>query len=74
MTNVYTEFKKLLNPAPLLVGDITEVNGGIATIELPDGTLTTGRGDGLVSGQRVFVRAGMVEGTAPALPVVLVEI
>jgi hypothetical protein len=73
MANLLAEFKSLLPGAPLLVGDVTAVSGNLATIELPGGATLTARGSAAV-GQRVFVRDGTIEGQAPALEVVLIEI
>lgn len=68
MSNLYTEFKRLLPDAPLLVGVITGVGGGVATLVLPDGGVLTARGVGAVD-DVVFVRGGVIEGPAPELTV-----
>ena len=49
------------------------VTSGIASIELPGGGVLKARGDA-TTGQQVFVRGGVIEGTAPNLPVELIEI
>lgn len=73
MPNLLAEFKSLLPDAPLLAGEVLAVAGNIATIELPDGATLTARGPATI-GQRVFVRDGAIEGQAPALTIVLIEI
>jgi len=69
VANLLQQFKSLLPGVPLLVGEVTAVNGHLRTVMLPDGATLTARGDGTL-GQNVFVRAGAIEGAAPALPLV----
>ena len=69
MSFAYNPYKRLIGllpKIPLQVGDVTDVTGGIATVELPGGGLLTARGAATV-GQRVFVRDGVIEGLAPSL-------
>lgn len=73
MPNLLAEFKSLLPDAPLLAGTVTAIAGNVATIELPDGATLTARGPATI-GQRVFVRDGAIQGQAPALTTVLIEI
>jgi hypothetical protein len=73
MSNLYTEFRRLIPDAPLLVGTITATDAGGATIELPDGATIRARGAGEVD-DVVFVRDGQIEGSAPSLSVVEIEI
>ena len=73
MANLLKEFQSLLPGAPLLAGEVTAIDNGIATIELPDGSTLTARGNATI-GQRVFVRDGAIEGQAPSLTTVLIEI
>ena len=73
MSNLFTQFKRLIPDAPLLVGTITAIADGIATIELPDGGIITARGAGSVS-DSVFVRDGLIEGSAPELTVTEISI
>jgi hypothetical protein len=73
MPNLYTEFKRLVPDAPLLVGTITAVDAGGVTVELPDGATLRVRGEGAVD-DVVFVRNGLIEGPAPTLAVVEIEI
>ena len=70
MANLLRDFQALLPASPLLVGDVVSIaNGLVANVELPGGALISARGAARV-GQRVFVRAGAIEGQAPALPFV----
>ena len=56
MSNAYLDFLGLLPPRLLLVGTVTSITSGVATVTLPGG----GR-------LRVFVRDGAIEGPAPTL-------
>lgn len=71
--NIYRVFLDLLPARPLQVGTITALDGEVATVQLPGGGLLTARGSGAV-GDLVFVRDGVIEGEAPALPVEVIEI
>jgi len=73
MSNLYVEFKRLIPTAPLWVGTITAISAGVATILLPDGGILTARGTGEVD-DAVFVRDGLIEGPAPVLGVVEIEV
>jgi hypothetical protein len=73
MPNLLAEFRSLLPGSPLLVGDVLSIDGGVAIVELPDGSTISARGQATI-GQRVFVRDGAIEGVAPALAAVAIEI
>ena len=73
MRNVFKEFTDIFPPAPLQVGTVTAVSGSACTVQLPGGGVLQVRGDASV-GQRVFLRDGVIEGQAPDLPVVVIEI
>ena len=73
MPNLLQQFKSLLPASPLLVGDVASISNNILTIDLPDGSEIAAKGTATV-GQRVFVRGGMVEGLAPTLGYVEVDI
>jgi len=73
MSNIYTQFKRLIPDAPLLVGIVTAYADGVATIELPDGGVITARGSASIS-DSVFVRDGVIEGTAPDLTAVEITV
>jgi hypothetical protein len=72
-TNLFSQFRRLLPAQPLLVGEVVSSGGGAVVVMLPGGDEIVVRGDGTV-GTNVFVRNGMVEGAAPDLTVVLVEV
>ena len=71
MSNLYRKFLSLIPDAPLLVG--TVVATAPMRVALPDGTQIPARGEAAL-GDRVFVRDGAIEGSAPSLPVELIEI
>lgn len=73
MRNIYRVFLDLMPGRPLQVGIITAIDGDIATVELPGGGLLTARGSGVI-GDPVFVRDGVIEGEAPALPIEIIEV
>lgn len=73
MANPYAEFKKLLPISPLLVGVVSAIDGTEALITLPDGSTLRARGQA-TQGQSVFVRGGLIEGEAPALSLIEIEI
>lgn len=73
MTNLFRQFLDLIPDPALQTGEVTFVSNGVATIELPGGGTLNARGAASV-GQKVFVRNGVIEGTAPDLPVSLIEV
>jgi hypothetical protein len=73
MRNLFAEFRALLAPGVLQVGEVTHFADGIATIELPGGGTLRARGEAAV-GDRVFVRDGAIQGPAAVLPVVSGEV
>ncbi len=68
MDNLYQQFKAVFPDAPLFVGTVQSVSGGVATVLLPDGGVLRARGTAAI-GAQVWVRDGVLEGEAPALPV-----
>ena len=64
MTNLYSKFARLFATDPLLVGTVATTDGITTRVALPDGALITARGTAAV-GDKVFVRAGAIEGAAP---------
>lgn len=71
--NLYRAFLDLMPSPALLVGDVVAIADGVATIELPDGGTVQARGEAAVD-DRVFVRNGLIEGPAPALTAVTIEV
>ncbi|ODU36951.1 MAG: hypothetical protein ABT03_14665 [Comamonas sp. SCN 67-35] len=68
--NVFSEFQRLLPQTPTYVGTVLAVAGAgaatWATVQIAGGGILHARGEASV-GQRVFVRAGLIEGGAPEL-------
>lgn len=73
MTNLFKQFLDLIPDPALQIGTVTSVSNNIATITLPGGGTLTARGEATV-GQQVFVRSGVIEGSAPQLPVEIIEV
>lgn len=71
--NVFTKLIGLLPQRPLMVGQVVSIVDGVATVQLPGGGRLQARGTAGV-GDRVFVRDNAIEGPAPVLPVVLIEV
>lgn len=69
-------FKRLLNllpQRPLQVGTVASISNGVATITLPGGGQVQVRGNAS-TGSRVFVRDGVIEGAAPSLTYVEIDV
>lgn len=74
MANVLKAFQALLPSSPLLVGEVVAIDGAELRIELPDGSLSSARGSSTVGSTIYFRPGGAVEGDAPALPFVEIDI
>lgn len=72
--NVFKELMALLPSSPLLVGEVIVVGVGTMTVQYPGGGTQVARGTGFAVGAKVFVRDGVVEGLAPSLPTVTLEV
>lgn len=72
MANFYRKFLELIPTESVQVGEVVAHDGVVATVQLPGGGIVLARGDATV-GQRVFVRAGAIDGLAPSLPYFEVE-
>lgn len=72
--NVFKELMALLPSSPLLVGQVIVVAAGTVTVEYPGGGTQIVRGAGFALGAKVFVRDGVVEGLAPSLPTLTLEV
>ena len=72
--NVFKELMALLPSSPLLVGEVIVVARGTVTVEFPGGGTQVVRGTGFAVGAHVFVRDGVVQGLAPALPTSTIEV
>ena len=71
--NLFSQFKRLLPAQPLMVGTVISSGSGAVVVERPGGDRVTVRGEA-TPGDRVFVRNGAVEGPAPALTLVLIDV
>lgn len=74
MSNLFKLFRSLLPSDPLQVGTVIEVGTSVVVVAFPGGATITARGTGYSVGTKVFVRGGMVEGSAPSLPDVSAEV
>lgn len=72
-TNLWKRLKQLIPEPPLLVGTVASVSAYGAVVTLPDGGVVSVRG-GATVGQQVFIRDGVIEGPAPSLTIVLIEV
>lgn len=73
MSNAYRALLNLLPGRPLQVGEVLSASGGVLTVELPGGATIQARGAGTV-GSMVFVRDGVVEGSAPSLSLEVITV
>lgn len=71
--NLFRQFLDLIPDPALQVGTVQSISDNMATLEMPGGGFLKARGPAMV-GQTVFVRGGVIEGPAPALPVELIDI
>ena len=76
MNNLLTAFRALLPRTPLLIGTVQTVTGADLRIQTPDGGIYQARSTlAHTPGDTVYFRpGGSVEGTAPTLPAVLIEV
>ena len=72
-TNLFNRFQKLLRKPPLRVGEVVAYSDGVTLIEEAGGGHVQVRGEASV-GAMVYFRDHVIEGPAPALPVVIIEI
>lgn len=74
MLNLWRQFEALLPDTPLMIGTVVSVHvDATLTVALLDGGLLRVKGSA-APGDRVFVREGQVEGPAPVLEQVRIEI
>ena len=72
--NLYRQLRELLPEPALTVATVAATHtDGTVTVTYPGGAQQRVRGDSTV-GQNVFVRAGQVEGQAPNLDSVTIEV
>lgn len=75
-TNLYRALRELLPDAPLLVATVVSVqtSEGTSTVEYPGGGQQRVRGTNAIAASQVFVRNGIIEGAAPALTALTIEV
>ena len=75
-TNLYRALRDLLPDAPLQVATVASVNtsAGTSTATWPGGSQQTVRGVNVAAGAKAFVRDGVIEGAAPALTFLTIEV
>lgn len=71
--NLFRQFLDLIPNPALQVGTVQSISDGVATLEMPGGGLLKARGEASV-GDKVFVRAGVIEGPAPSLPLEIIDL
>ena len=73
-TNIYRQLRELLpEPALAVATVVAEHTDGSTTVQYPGGSQQRVRGVADL-GQNVFVRAGVIEGVAPALDAVTIDV
>ena len=74
-TNVFRQLLELLPQTPLTIATVAAVHGdGTSTVTYPGGSQVRVRGDTYTVAEQVFVRDGVIEGAAPALTAITVEV
>lgn len=75
MRNPWREFQALLPASALYVVEVTAHNAdGTSTVAFPTGESFTVRGQGVAIGNFAFVRDGVIEGEAPAVAPITLEV
>ena len=76
MSNLYRALRELLPEAPLLVASVMAIHPleGTSTVEYPGGGQQRVRGTSEAVASRVFVRGGVIEGAAPALTALTIDV
>ena len=73
-TNLYRALRELLPEPALLVATVTAINpDGTRSVEFPGGGTQRVRGTAALAAS-VFVRDGVIEGDAPALTPLVIEL
>jgi hypothetical protein len=73
MRNLWNRFQNLTPPAKRLVGTCVDSAFGVSLIALPGGSVIQVRGTGTVGG-RYFILDGRLDGEAPNLPTLEIDI
>lgn len=74
--NLYRALLEILPDAPLQVATVAVVHAGTgeSTITWPGGAQQRVRGTSVPAGSQAFVRNGVIEGVAPSLTFVVIEV
>ena len=73
--NLWASLKRVDTEAPLLVATVIALNAdGTSTVQFPDGSQTRVQGQGVAVNDKAFIQAGRIEGEAPNLAVVNVQV
>lgn len=74
--NIWSQFKTLFPEPVLRIGTVTDINEttGSSTVSLLGGGTLYVRGTDVAVGKKAFVRSGVIEGPAPDLEEVLIEV
>ena len=73
MRNPFVVLQDLLAGPPLQVATVVTSSGGVSVVELPGGGTLQVRGTG-TAGDNVFIRGDLIEGPAPSLTLVQIEV
>lgn len=75
MTNPFRQLLELLPQTPLTIATVAAQHAnGECTVTYPSGSQVRVRGEGFAVADQVFVRDGVIEGAAPALTPMTVDI
>jgi hypothetical protein len=75
MTNVFRQLLELLPQTPLTIAVVASDHAdGTCTVTYPGGSQVRVRGEGFSVSEQVFIRDGVIEGLAPTLTPVTVEV
>lgn len=75
MRNVWRSFQALLPAPPLYVVEVTAHNAdGTSTVKFPSGDDFKVRGQSVAIGAFAFVRNGVIEGEAPAVAPITLDV
>jgi len=75
MANPWTKLRRLLPHDPLLVGTVTAIDqAGNSTVALLGGGTVRVRGQGVAIGAKAYVQGGEIQGEAPDLEEVAIDV
>jgi hypothetical protein len=74
-TNAFRQLLDLLPQTPLTIATVVSQHADVTcTVDYPGGSQVRVRGDGFATSSKVFVRDGVIEGLAPSLTAITVEV